>query len=776
MVASPAEASLEMRPLRISIQPLVLPPLPPADFADRAWQTLQAAVRAVNSKTALPSSQEALYRLVEAVCVSGGSALLAQRLLQECEAMAALRLAALAAGAADACGSADLLTRVEGAWLDHCSSMRSLCAFFAHLDRTHIAAQGGVIPSEAWAEPGQADASGADPMPLLERGVQLFRKRLDLAPAVRDGTLQGVLDDVDEERSAHLVARPCSQRPRLKNLVAMFAKVGLYEALLEPALLERTTHYYGKEAKDFLPVSEAAGAAEHIAHCEGRLKEEQRRCDACFESSTAAGILARTREELIKKRSGLIVERGVPALVAAHRVEELQRLHTLFAQVGELGPLRKAWAQAIQEGGADIMRKANDPEESRSVTPALCDYWDRLNEIHCSSFQKSAEFGIAFKDAFEGFLNSGAPNLPAKLLARHIDEVLRDEPGGVGRSGAAASSGDSMERDIGRPIGLFRFLSAKDAFEALYKKDLAKRLLQQSSASADVEAMVVLRLRHECGSAYTSKLEGMLRDVEVSKGFAADFAAAQGARAPGAMDFSVSVIATGLWPTQPPSPEVIYPDVPKALQEKFDSFYAARFTGRSLRWSPLLGQCVLRANYAGGIRRELVVSVLQAIVCLLFNTEASLSTRAIAERTKLPEADLHRTLQSLALHKHIKVLCKSTKSRDIAEEDVFSVNVDMVTKLHRVVVPQIQVKGQQEEEAAVEQRVFEDRQHEVDAMLVRIMKTKKRLSHKDLLAEVFGAVRFPVQLADVKNRIETLIEREYLKRDEDHPSMYAYLA
>ncbi len=60
-------------------------------------------------------------------------------------------------------------------------------------------------------------------------------------------------------------------------------------------------------------------------------------------------------------------------------------------------------------------------------------------------------------------------------------------------------------------------MQGKDVFEAFYKKDLAKRLLCGRSASFDLEKNVVQRLRGECGGGFTHKLEGMFKDMEISK-------------------------------------------------------------------------------------------------------------------------------------------------------------------------------------------------------------------------------------------------------------------
>lgn len=54
-------------------------------------------------------------------------------------------------------------------------------------------------------------------------------------------------------------------------------------------------------------------------------------------------------------------------------------------------------------------------------------------------------------------------------------------------------------------------------FEAFYKKDLAKRLLLGKSASIDAEKSMISKLKTECGSQFTNKLEGMFKDIELSK-------------------------------------------------------------------------------------------------------------------------------------------------------------------------------------------------------------------------------------------------------------------
>ncbi len=56
-----------------------------------------------------------------------------------------------------------------------------------------------------------------------------------------------------------------------------------------------------------------------------------------------------------------------------------------------------------------------------------------------------------------------------------------------------------------------RALQGKDVFEAFYKKDLARRLLLGKSANHDAEKAMIAKLKAECGSQFTNKLEGMFK-------------------------------------------------------------------------------------------------------------------------------------------------------------------------------------------------------------------------------------------------------------------------
>ncbi|ORY52476.1 Cullin-domain-containing protein, partial [Rhizoclosmatium globosum] len=118
---------------------------------------------------------------------------------------------------------------------------------------------------------------------------------------------------------------------------------------------------------------------------------------------------------------------------------------------------------------------------------------------------------------------------------------------------------------------------------------------------------------------------------------------------------------------------------------------------------------------------------------------------------------LDRTLQSLACGK-TRVLNKSPKGRDVNPSDSFDFNDAFENPLFRIKVNSIQLKETVEENKDTTE------------------KTRKKLTHTLLIAELFEQLKFPIKAQDLKKRIESLIDREYLEREKNDSSTYVYLA
>jgi cullin 4 len=103
--------------------------------------------------------------------------------------------------------------------------------------------------------------------------------------------------------------------------------------------------------------------------------------------------------------------------------------------------------------------------------------------------------------------------------------------------------------------------------------------------------------------------------------------------------------------------------------------------------------------------------------------------------------ELRRTLQSLACGMlGTRVLTKTPKGKDVNDGDVFVVNDEFSNKLYRIKINTIQLKETVEEVEKTHEEIFRERLYQVDAAIVRIMKTRKRLQHNVLMGELMTQV------------------------------------
>jgi cullin 4 len=235
-------------------------------------------------------------------------------------------------------------------------------------------------------------------------------------------------------------------------------------------------------------------------------------------------------------------------------------------------------------------------------------------------------------------------------------------------------------------------------------------------------------------------------------------------------------------------PNLNIPEELKQPQDQFSDHYRTKYQGRRMTWQYALGHCVVRAN---GFNKpyELLVSLCQALVLKQFHTlETSLTLPQLLHASGLDDrGEMERILQSLALGKdgtrilrkieHSDELGKKTKVlMTVDDRDKFMINHKFESKSRRIRITNVMMKETKEEREKTVEAVSRDRLYLIDAVLVRIMKARKTIAHQALIPQVLEQVKVPAQAADVKKRIESLIEREYMERDANDRSRYNYLA
>uniref|UniRef100_A0A8C6TLW8 Cullin 4A n=1 Tax=Neogobius melanostomus TaxID=47308 RepID=A0A8C6TLW8_9GOBI len=553
---------------------------------------------------------------------------------------------------------------------------------------------------------------------IWDTGLELFRTHIVSDTAVQKRTVDGILEQIERERNGETV-----DRSLLRSLLGMLSDLQVYKEAFEEKFLNETNRLYAAEGQRLM---QERDVPEYLHHVARRLEEENDRIVSYLDQSTQKPLISCVEKQLLGEHMTAVLHKGLSTLLDENRVTELALLYQLFSKVkGGLPILLQFWREYIKSFGSEIVCT---PEKDKDMVQELLDFKDKMDNVAHNCFAHNEGFINAMKEAFETFINK-RPNKPAELIAKYVDSKLR--------AGNKEATEEELERILDKIMIIFRFI-------------------------------------HECGAAFTSKLEGMFKDMELSKDIMIQFKQyMQNQSDPSNIELTVNILTMGYWPSYTPM-EVHLPTEMVKLQEVFKLFYLGKHSGRKLQWQPTLGHAVLKAEFKEG-KKEVQVSLFQTLVLLMFNEGEEFSIEEIRTASGIEEGELRRTLQSLACGK-ARVLNKTPRGKDVEDGDRFNFNMDFKHKLFRIKINQIQMKETVEEQVSTTERVFQDRQYQIDAAVVRIMKMRKTLSHNLLVSELYNQLKFPVKPGDLKKRIESLIDRDYMERDKETPNQYHYVA
>ena len=107
------------------------------------------------------------------------------------------------------------------------------------------------------------------------------------------------------------------------------------------------------------------------------------------------------------------------------------------------------------------------------------------------------------------------------------------------------------------------------------------------------------------------------------------------------------------------------------------------------------------------------------------------------------------------------------------------INVDFRSNMYRNKIAVLNSKTQKETDTKkVQGKVEDDRRYAIEAAMIKVMKARRKIDYTNLMSETTRLlqVRFTPEPAQIKVRLESLIERGYIERSEEDKRVFKYVA
>ncbi|KAK6200448.1 ubiquitin ligase of SCF [Scheffersomyces amazonensis] len=561
----------------------------------------------------------------------------------------------------------------------------------------------------------------------------------------------------------------------------------VYINSFEKKFLTETTEYYQKESSDFLAKN---NVVDYMQKCETRLNEEVLRSNNFLEEHTKKHLLETLNKSLIEDHAQEMHDYFI-SLIKQNELDHILRMYKLLSRVPKcLDPLALSLENYIIQQADEKFKELKSESEKlvedqskvkskpkRGVTNVdtktyihtLIAHHDKYQGVVFKAFANDPKFIKALDNASRHFVNKNIIASPTErskcrtpeLLAKYADTFLKKGGKDV----------DTMDMTADNLMIVFKFLNDKDQFENYYRRQLAKRLITDTSKSEELEESLLQRLQVENSSEYTSKMTRMFADMKTSadlKSNIRDFGPVK--------DFNPLILAQNMWPFD--YKEEYNLKVAPQLEEQFNKvleYHDNKYNGRQLKWLWHHGRAELKANLSKKSQKfTFIVSNPQLMILMAFNEKSSYTFEELHEIVGGSKNVFEMHLQPFVTYK-LLIQTPEGESAMGKEDTSFKIVEDYKSKKLRVnFVGAIKSIETKEEEDEINKEVDETRKNFLSACIVRIMKSRKTIKHNDLVNEVLPQTvsRFQARVIDVKKAIDYLIDKDYMKRLENNTYQY----
>ncbi|PHH60384.1 hypothetical protein CDD81_1697 [Ophiocordyceps australis] len=536
-------------------------------------------------------------------------------------------------------------------WQDHNMSMNMTADILMYLDRGYTLLEPKRIP-------------------IFAATIGLFRDQIlqsclsdDSEQLVLDIIVSVMLDQINMEREGDVIdrnlIRGCS-----RMLSCLYVSVyetesqTLYKTIFEERFLQHSRKFYMKECQQLI---RDADARAWLRHTQRRINEEMERCDHTIELRTLPRIIRVVEQTLISEhlQDFMTMEpNGFKWMIDNDRTEDLSILYHLISRIDkDKTALRSILQKRVVELGFEIenvlkntdfsmsgsAEGGEEGEKNRTLSPAAQQTaaavkWvddvlllkDKFDHLLSECFGDDVIIQSALTKSFSDFINAFGRS--AEYVSLYMDDNFK--------RGIRGMTETEVDASLERAIVLLRYLQDKDLLQTYYQRHLARRLLHGKSESHDAERQVLSRMKQELGQQFTSKFEGMFRDLSASGDLTSGYRHYMSKLGDWpSIELNVNVLTTNYWPHEIMGRQAsigegsriscTYPRQIKTLQASFGQYYLADRSGRKLTWVGTMGSADIKCTFpaiagkSGALSRErryeINVPTFAMVVMLLFN-------------------------------------------------------------------------------------------------------------------------------------------------------------
>ena len=348
----------------------------------------------------------------------------------------------------------------------------------------------------------------------------------------------------------------------------------------------------------------------------------------------------------------------------------------------------------------------------------------------------------------------------SKLIPKYIDDLIKSQ--------------NFNNEEFDNIISLIKFLNDKDIFEYNYREYFSQRILK-SNYNEEQEIYCLTKLKNEFGNFFISKCEKMISDLKASEKFLENLNSFNSELL--SQGFKVKMLTMSNWLNIKKNDLMI--EMNKFFVNEFQNYsffkfydeftiyYKSNHINTIIYYNLFLGDCEIIYNL--NLKKyTLYMSPLQAMICFLFN------------KNKLRKVSFEEILNIFNIKSNQKIIDSiepliNNKILIKEESDKFILNSNFTSNQNKIIIKTNVEYNIKKNDESHNQIIQNQRKFIIDSKIMTIMKSKKRLSHNELINSILLSLQndFIPEILTIKNRIESLIERGYLSRKSDY---YEYIA